>query len=295
MNALIRLPEYAGSSLRGVFGSALRQVCCLTGMAECLPCSLRRTCPYATIFELPPPVEGQEGRTDLPNPYVIEPPPWGARHFEQGALLTFHLVLVGRALSQLSLLILAWQRALARGIGPGDGTARLQRVVLETPGGDEEIFTLDEGGVREHLRQIAIPPWPGVPITLHFITPTRIQKEGRPMGPERLTPREWLLNLSRRVERLAQIHAGTTLSIDPHHLIQRAEAVSARGRLHWHDWTRRSSRQQRVMTLGGVTGRWTLSGDALETFWPFLYLGQWLHVGKNATFGLGHYRIETSA
>jgi hypothetical protein len=44
------------------------------------------------------------------------------------------------------------------------------------------------------------------------------------------------------------------------------------------------------MALGGVVGDWTLRGD-LAPFLPFLHLGQWLHAGKNATFGLGKYHL----
>ena len=51
---------------------------------------------------------------------------------------------------------------------------------------------------------------------------------------------------------------------------------------------------QQRMVLGGALGRWTLQGD-LAPFWPLLHLGQWLHVGKNATFGLGRYRMESDA
>jgi hypothetical protein len=54
-----------------------------------------------------------------------------------------------------------------------------------------------------------------------------------------------------------------------------------------------SSRQRQEMTLGGVLGRWTLSGNSavLAQLWPWLWLGQWLHLGKNATVGLGGYRL----
>jgi CRISPR/Cas system endoribonuclease Cas6 (RAMP superfamily) len=43
--------------------------------------------------------------------------------------------------------------------------------------------------------------------------------------------------------------------------------------------------------MAGFTGQVTFRGD-LARFWPWLALGQWLHVGKHATFGLGQYRIE---
>jgi len=60
--------------------------------------------------------------------------------------------------------------------------------------------------------------------------------------------------------------------------------------LQWKDWTRFSSRQDQEMTLGGVIGEWTLSGD-LEELLPWFWLGQWLHVGKNATMGMGKYSL----
>lgn len=48
------------------------------------------------------------------------------------------------------------------------------------------------------------------------------------------------------------------------------------------------------MTLGGVLGTWALRGDAdtLAQIYPWLWLGQWLHVGKNASMGLGGYTLE---
>jgi CRISPR/Cas system endoribonuclease Cas6 (RAMP superfamily) len=49
------------------------------------------------------------------------------------------------------------------------------------------------------------------------------------------------------------------------------------------------------MTLGGVLGRWTLHGtpEVLAEIYPWLWLGQWLHVGKNASMGLGGYQLES--
>ena len=47
-----------------------------------------------------------------------------------------------------------------------------------------------------------------------------------------------------------------------------------------------------LTTTAAVQGAVTLHGD-LVPFAELLHLGQWLHVGKNATMGLGGYSLET--
>ncbi|MBF0137628.1 MAG: hypothetical protein HQL65_15440, partial [Magnetococcales bacterium] len=168
----MRLPEYAGSALRGVFGAALRHITCLTGEKTCTGCGIIRTCPWSLIFEAPPPPIGHavQDFVRIPNPYVIEPPPWGKRSFMPGEQLTFGMVLVGRALAQLPLIILAWQRALARGVGYENGTAHLISVRQLLPDGSEQvIYDPEVGVVTEHPR---------------LVTPTSIP----PVDLERLTP-----------------------------------------------------------------------------------------------------------
>lgn len=48
----IKLPDYAGSTLRGSFGRALRRTACMTRMKECHDCPLRVTCPYTNLLNL---------------------------------------------------------------------------------------------------------------------------------------------------------------------------------------------------------------------------------------------------
>lgn len=63
--------------------------------------------------------------------------------------------------------------------------------------------------------------------------------------------------------------------------------------LHWHDQTRWSSRQQQSMKLGGLLGRLPLPAAGLDQLWPLLWFGQYVHLGKNTSFGLGQYRVLT--
>src|SRR5690606_12579235 len=90
----LRLPDYAGSMLRGAFGHALRRVACMTRMKECTGCPLLATCPYSQIFETPPLAHhALQKFSAMPNPYVIEPPEGGARVLAEGDTFSFSMVL----------------------------------------------------------------------------------------------------------------------------------------------------------------------------------------------------------
>jgi len=113
------------------------------------------------------------------------------------------------------------------------------------------------------------------------------------MGAEALTARKLLTTLIKRTALICEFHLGHKLDLDFHALAEAAARIEGEKRLHWRDWTRYSNRQKQEMSLGGVVGDWALRGN-LTPFLPFLHLGQWLHVGKNATFGLGGYTLAWS-
>ena len=291
----IHLPEYAGSALRGAFGHALKRAACVTRERDCSACALYRSCPYPAIFETPPPLHyARRTLSNVPQPFVVEPPPWGERAHPGGSALAFGVVLIGPALMHLPLVLLAWRHALQLGLGPQQGTARLQRVYVE---GEAQAVLADPAGrLRPHAQQLALPAPAAAPrsVTLAFDTPLRLQRDGHVLGVAELAPRDLLMALLRRVAHLVELQLGGTLDVDFAALNAHASTISGESDLVWRDWTRHSSRQQQRMVLGGAVGRWTLHGD-LAPFWPLLHLGQWLHVGKNATFGLGRYRIEEPA
>jgi len=296
----LRLPDYAGSALRGAFGHALKRSVCVTRQPECKSCALYRSCAYPAVFAPPAPERHAAQKfSEIPAPYVIEPPPWGARVYAPGEVFCFHLVLVGGALKHLPLLVHVFQRSCAQGIGASKGTASLL-AVHQLPTADTDaaaavpVYRADTDRLLDHPALLPPPP-AAVPerITLEFDTPLRLQHEGRALGAHELTPARLLMGLVKRTALLSDLHAGQPLALDFRALARHAESITGRHDLRWLDWGRYSSRQQREMKLGGVVGRWTLAGE-LTPFWPFLHLGQWLHVGKETTFGLGRYRLTAS-
>ena len=83
------LPEYKGSTFRGVFGYALKKIVCALKRQTCDGCFLRSRCLYALVFEKSSQeigkqlscnspvnnIDRQKSRIAAsPNPYVIEPP-----------------------------------------------------------------------------------------------------------------------------------------------------------------------------------------------------------------------------
>lgn len=290
----LRLPEYAGSLLRGQFGAALRRTACMTGARECPPCPLYRTCPYPAIFETPaPPTHVLQHFSDVPNPYVIEPPSLGTRHVGAGDTLSFHIVLVGRALDQLPLIAYGMQRAVAHGIGRQRARGHIEDIALETADGPRPVWDSEQSRIDTHEATLTIPALPPVEtIALRIATPLRLQYQGHAIPADRVEPRTLFTALLRRISLLLELHAGLSgLASDAKRLAAAAGRLGSEKHLTWKDWTRFSSRQNQEMTLGGVIGEWTLRGDLAELL-AWFWLGQWLHVGKNTTMGMGRYSLS---
>lgn len=133
-------------------------------------------------------------------------------------------------------------------------------------------------------------------IRIRHITPLRLQRAGDLLDHRRLRPRDLLIAIWRRWTFLEAAY-GTPEQADRPlaDCLETAEQITARrDDLFWWDWTRRSSRQRRTMTIGGVRGSWTWEGKGLAELLPLLTLGAVLHVGKETSFGFGRYRIENA-
>lgn len=285
----LQLPFYAGSMLRGAFGQALRRLACMTRQSQCIACPLTATCPYSLLFEASK-IPHAQTTPVIPNPYVIEPPPAGSQHLAAGQELRFSMVLIGQAIPQLPLVILAWQQALQRGLGKGQACCQLQAVYCEQD--PEPVFVQGQTSIRSHSPIYLAPPPPAKELTLVLQTPLRLQHQGARVGRRELTAPLLLTALLRRIQALYQQHLPDSPHAELATLFQHTAQIqiSHNEGLRWLDWTRYSSRQQQNMTLGGLVGELHLRG-ALEPFISALHLGQWLHLGKNATFGMGRYRL----
>lgn len=296
----IRLPGYPGSAWRGLFGHSLRRTVCVTHLPECGGCLLRQSCAYPYLFETPVPSTAEKltRYPVAPHPFVLTVPLGGPAVFDPGAEIEVGMALFGRANEYLPYIVHAFSLAGARGIGRGEGTFRLAAVEQETPlaGGHWSPIYRERGSLAPSAPSLPAMPPPPTSAEIELLTPLRVKREGRLVGPEAFAFHDLYRALLRRLSLLTYFHGERPLELDFRAWTQAARAVAISApKLRWHDWTRYSSRQRTTMEMGGLLGRFTVTGPELARFWPHLWLGQWVHAGKGTSMGLGRYRIGAAS
>lgn len=294
----IYLPHYKGSILRGGFGNIFKRAVCINNERDCNKCVLQEKCIYSYIFETPLPQNLKEKSKFKikrpPHPYVFEPPFASQIEYAPGEELIFNLILIGRGIEYLPYFIFIFEELGKRGIGRGRGKYELIGVDNEE---GERIY--ESGKLADNFK---INSFQDIinecnftekgnhkQIKIKFLTPVRII-----LGGELTTKFDFNLfitNLLRRISWLSIVHCNEELEFNHKNFIAYAKDIKIKERnIKWYDWERYSSRQGIRMKLGGFVGNITFEGD-LKEFLPFIKLGEYIHIGKQTSFGLGKYEI----
>lgn len=292
----LRLPPYAGSAWRGAFGHALGRAVCVMATRDCVPCALRARCAYPYLFETPPGADSARLRKypHAPHPYVLRPHAHG-RHLAAGAVLALDCVLIGHANRHAALIAHTLRCAGAAGLTHARARLVLRRVVGSAPALPEAAVWDGSGAFHAVAAQAAQPPALPARLRLVLETPLRLTRNEKLIGPHDFAFHDLARNLIRRIATLSYFHADREIDADFRALSAVARNVALdRAELRWQDWTRHSTRQDRAIDMGGVLGTLELDGTQIAPFWPWLWLGQWVHAGKGTVMGLGAYRIEAA-
>ncbi len=122
-------------------------------------------------------------------------------------------------------------------------------------------------------------------LSLTFLTPLRLVHDGRPL--QQISFSLLFRTLLRRISSLAYYYGGEELELDYKWLSERSVLIECQvdncqyGAPVW------GASNQR---LCGLTGNAVFTGD-LSAFHLPLFIGEYVHLGKGASFGLGQYRI----
>ena len=322
----IILPQYKGSTFRGAFGTVFRRVVCINKKSDCIDCFLKEKCIYSYIFETPLPKnsEYQKNNSYVPHPFIIDPPLENKEIYHKGEAISFNLTLINKAINYLPYIIFTFKEMGENGIGKGRGKYFLKAVkncndndngiemcrtghkdhkIDKVNGKDNHLIydgeskTLQDNYIiltGEDILAKADNRLVNNTLTIEFITPTRIKYNGKLISTIEFYI--FIKNLLRRISALSYFHSEEQLDLDYRDLIEKAKNIKVnQSELHWYDWTRYSARQDFKMSLGGFKGKITFIGaensPPIKDFLPLVILGEYVHIGRGTSFGLGKYKI----
>ncbi len=281
------LPQFKGSTFRGKFGHVLKRTICLQTHRDCERCDLRETCPYLYLFE----TKSRENQ-QVVRPFVIEPPLTERRYIPRDFLLYLHIILFGKAIDYFPYFLYSFRRMGEEGIGEDRGYYRIATVrVVDGDGKRTEIYDARQERLQTHFPRINLDDFTVsfIPqITLEFITPVRIyiKKQFQTELPFPVLLRAIL----RRYRSLQYFHGNGAVERYPINWEEAERVEVVHQELHFRRTQRYSNRQKAPLSISGMVGRITYRGN-LGTFWPWIKMGEYLHIGKGTVFGLGGYRV----
>ncbi len=294
---LVSLPQHPSSTLRGAFGSALKDLVCVhRERPECVGCPHGPSCSFPPLFSphADPGQPGTRGFEELPRPFVLRLAPEGhsdSISIPAGSHFTWQCVLVGSAIQRLPLVVLAFRQMGEAGLGRGRGRFQVRgvRTALDPVG--PAVFSAADGTLHPEAVKLYDPQQASCQrLTLRFVTPTQIRQGGRDVAVPEFRAIWHAVQLRLSTLRLA--HGAGRPAVDFRGLLDQAERVRLTGwKTQGRHWERFSQRQGRRIPMAGFCGVAHYEGD-LGPFLPALRLAEWTGIGNNATFGQGWFCVE---
>lgn len=284
----IVLPRYKGSSLRGGFGRSFYKLVCSYPEKKCEQCPIRLRCMYTQVFDTPAQglIPKRPKYKNAPRPFVLRPPLSTQRIYTAGESLSFRLSLMGYAQQVLPYFIQSFQLLGKTGFGRKKGQYELcsvENIYGENSVSLENPFVFSSRGFTwEDYKKKT-----GQSIKVTLETPLHLIYKDRPCF--KLDFIHLWYSLVRRLRFLSLYYAVPWESTSD--LFEEAKEIRATHEgYEWLYWERKPEGKSKI-EMGGLLGEIIFTGN-LTPFLPLLHLGQYIHLGKATSMGMGSYRID---
>lgn len=296
----LHLYQFSGSTLRGAFGNVLKNIICIhsnKSLRVCDSCILKSACIYSYIFETPVKYTGTSNRmytNFAPHPFVIEPPLINReQEYKKGQSVTFHFILISDSLKLLPYFIHTVKKIGEVGLGKYRSKFELQKVWVDSNSEKIDIYSKNkrtlslEYPVKKYSYFTDMTTSSDT-LKIQIITPVRMKHKGHLVRSI-----EFPIIVTNLLRRITSFDQGKSKdSVEIKDMINKSKEVKKIYDItKWADYERYSFRQKSRMKLGGLIGEVHFQGS-FNLFYPYLKVGEYIHLGKNTSFGLGKYLIK---
>lgn len=294
-------PKVSGFAWHSAFGKALFKHSC---SAKTSPCRVNRQhcdCTYSNVFKTYaryPTVGISLGQAISP-PHIFFCDKQGSKKIQQDQIYKVEMLLVGYAHSVIGEIISSMSKTGLVGIGEGRNKLRLESVSQSFfDASPSRIIWLN--GIRKptnsEINKLSIPERPER-IRLTFVSPyIQSNTSSIKMFDLSLFLRSTLRAVLTSLHYLEQTQEYVQTSEDKQTtatLFKNASDVKAMlGNLEFCSGEQYSLAKSAKIKTSGWLGYVELSGADIACIWPYLWVAQWLGVGKFRSKGFGQFRIQ---
>lgn len=290
----IRINEYKSSAIRGFLGLMLKKILCPLKRNYCISCDLRLGCQYFNFFENTKVIDKDDAilSRDLYRPYIIYSSD-NRTIIQANDYLKFEITLFGDNSNQkMPYLILAFKEGgVLYGFGSDRTKFTLDKVIDKVK--NKNILTNKDVKIPSRGFNIIQTKKESNRLKIRFLTPL-ILKNNISLDEKFL-----IFNILKRGYLISKYYMNNKeftyqdyedLKSYFENLLKEVKVE----RNSFYDKTvcRYSNRKKKKMYFKGLVGEMELSGRIDENILDLLKFGEFMHVGKNCSFGFGKISLE---
>ncbi len=285
----IELPVFQGSTIRGVFGKALKSAFCVMHHRDCEKCLVKDSCGYFDIFES---IDGKsslklKGMEKKPHPYILIPPEKNI--YLKDEIFYFRMTLLGNDLNRIPYLLYAFEKMGNLGFGKSreklelfmvkDGVSG--KVIMENGVYYKENLSLNQ----LHRLNEREGDYLSNSLLLRWMTPVKLVRDGKVV--RQLDSVNFQRAIYRRFTMVHRIYGILDESdLEDLSLLEIVPLDS-----NFKEWNRYSNRQKRKVKMEGISGMLRVFPKTRKNL-ELLTTLRILHLGKATAFGLGRYKLR---
>jgi len=267
----------------------LKRFVCIRRDKICEKCPIRINCIYKKLFE--PTTENFssifKGVHDLPRPFILNVSDIQNESTDE---LKFGLTLIGDSAKNAHYFINAFIELGDKGISK----EKLKYKAISVTSFNAAIYTREAELVKIPLPTQIVGEDSGIDgvisVELNFITPVRIKEKGSYYWSGSFSP--LFRSLLRRITLLETLYCGAS----PERNIQELLTISDEVKLiemkrRFRDQRRYSKRLDKITLHGGYLGKFVYANFNPQLI-SLLRIGERIHIGHNATFGMGEFKLD---